>query len=47
MNYNPYFVTEQEFDLLRSYHLSDIGYQGKIQTLTKVILLCAREAGTF
>merc|ERR1719245_2706433 len=37
MNYNPYFVTEQEFDLLRSYHLSDIGYQDQRVSISKLV----------
>ena len=31
INYNPYFVAEDDFQVLRSFHFSDVGHEGKNQ----------------
>ena len=33
INYNPYFVAEDDFQVLRSFHFSDVGHEGKNQYL--------------
>ena len=39
INYNPYFVSENDFHLLRSYYFSDVGYEGKTQDLVTIVKL--------
>ena len=31
INYNPYFVAEDDFQVLRSFHFSDVGHEGRNQ----------------
>jgi len=37
MNFNPYFVNEKDFHVLRSYHFSDIGYQDQQVSISELV----------